>query len=211
MRDGSTGDSLQTYYVGGDADFASLELFGEFAMQNGSQNSDVDFKGFAFSGGIDWHADRLVLGFQGDYFTGDKDPNDGENRAFINNWEGVSDTYIVESEKYGEQSRLLVGNLQAYKGKVELALDDKKRVRIKSVYAYYKTNELVAGSAGKNFGQEADLHLAWDYTRNATITLLGGVFKPDDAYKAARNNSTPTVTANDDLIYLIGANLLVKF
>ncbi|HEX3132879.1 MAG TPA: alginate export family protein [Planctomycetota bacterium] len=211
MRDGTLGDSLQTYYVGGDADLASFELFGEFAMQNGSQNNNVDFKGFAFSGGLDWHADRLVVGFQGDYFTGDKDPNDGENHAIINNWEGVSNTYIVESEKYGEQSRLLVGNLQAYKGKVELALDDKKRVRIKSVYGFYKTNETVAGASGNKFGQEADLHIAWDYTRNATITLLGGVFKPDDAYRAARTNATPTVTANDDLIYLIGANLLVKF
>jgi len=211
MRDGSVGDTLQTYYVGGDADLGSIELFGEFAMQDGSQTDDIDFKGFAFSGGIDWHAERMVLGFQGDYFTGDSDPLDDENNAFINNWEGLSDTYIVESEKYGEQSRLLTGNLQAYKGKVELALDDKKRVRIKSVYAFYKTSETVTGASGKNFGQEADLHLAWDYTRNATITLLGGVFKPDDAYKAARSNATPAVAASDDLIYLLGANLLVKF
>jgi hypothetical protein len=204
-----SGDELQTYYVGGDADLGAFELFGEFAMQNGDQDDDVEFKGWGFSGGVDWHADRLVLGFQTDYFTGDTDAGDDENNAFIANWEGVSDTYIVESEKYGELSRLLVGNLQAYKGKVEIALDDRKRVRVKTVYAYYKTTESIAGAGGKNFGQEADLHLAWDYTRNATITLLGGLFKPDDVYQALRNG--PDVEANDDLIYLFGANLLVKF
>jgi hypothetical protein len=206
--DTTTGDSLQTYYVGGDADLGSFELFGEFAMQNGDESDDVKFKGWAFSGGIDWHADRLVLGFQADYLTGDNDPNDSENNAFINNWEGVSDTYIVENEKYGELSRLLTGNIKAYKGKVEFAFDDKKRVRLKSVYGFYQTNERVGGSSSKNFGQEADLHLAWDYTRNATITLFGGLFKPDDVYKAT---SPAGADAKDDLIYLMGANLNVKF
>jgi hypothetical protein len=200
------GDSLETYYVGGDADLGSFELFGEFAMQRGDQDDDVDFNGFAFSAGVDWHADRIVLGFQTDYYTGDDNPADGDNDAFINNWEGVSDTYIVENEKYGELSRLISGNLQAYKGKLEIALDDKKRVRVKSIYAYYKTTETIAGAGGKNFGQEADLHLQWDYTRNATITLLTGLFKPDDAYLAVGG-----VNANDDLIFLFGGNLLVKF
>ena len=134
------------------------------------------------------------------------DPTDDSNDAFINNWEGVSDTYIVEHEKYGELSRLLSGNLQAYKGKFEIALDDKKRVRVKSVYAFYKTSESINGQ-GKDFGQEADLHLQWDYTRNATITLLAGMFKPGDAYIEASQSTTPS----DDLIYLFGANLLVKF
>lgn len=206
LSGGGLGDSLETYYVGGDADLGSFELFGEFAMQHGDQGDGVDFKGFAFSGGVDWHADQVVLGFQGDYFTGDDDATDDENNAFIANWEGVSDTLIVENEKYGELSRLLVGNLQAYKGKVEVALDAKKRVRVKSVYAYYRTNEAVAGSESKKFGQEADLSLSWDYTHNATITLQAGVFKPDDVYRAQVGTD-----ANDDLIYLMGANLLVKF
>lgn len=203
------GDKLETYYVGGDADLGDFELFGEFAMQRGSQDNNIDFNGFAFSGGLDWHTDRMVLGIQGDYLTGDSNAGDDSNDAFVNNWEGVSDTYIVENEKYGELSRLLSGNLQTYKAKLEIALDDKKRVRVKSVYAYYKTNETVTGASGKKFGQEADLHLQWDYTRNATITLLTGVFKPDDAYVAAATPQSPL--AKDDLIYLFGANLLVKF
>jgi Alginate export len=202
------GDKLETYYVGGDADLGDFELFGEFALQRGNQDDNTDFNGFAFSAGVDWHADRIVLGFQGDYITGDNNPADDSNDAFINNWEGVSDTYIVENEKYGELSRLVSGNLQAYKGKFEIALDDKKRVRVKSIYAFYKNTEKLSGADGKNFGQEADLHLQWDYTRNATITLLAGLFKPDDGYQAS---SLAGASAGDDLIYLFGANLLVKF
>lgn len=199
------GDKLYTYYVGADADLGDFELFAEFAMQDGEDGAGQDFKGFAFSGGVDWHVDRVVFGMQGDYFTGDDNPADDENSAFINTWEGVSDTLIVENEKYGELSRLLTGNLQAYKAKIEIALDDKKRVRVKSVYGYYKVNESVGGDS-KQFGQEADLSLSWDYTHNATITLHSAVFKPDDAYIALVGGA-----ANDDLIYFMGANLLVKF
>jgi hypothetical protein len=204
----TTGDSLQTYYVGADADLDSFELFGEFALQKGNETDDIKFKGWAFSGGIDWHADNFVLGLQVDYLTGDEDPSDNENNAFINNWEAVSDTYIVENEKYGELSRLLTGNLKAYKGKAEIALDDKKFVRVKSVFAVYQTQESLGASGSKDFGQEVDLQLAWDYTRNATITLFGAIFKPDDGYEAV---SPAGSDAKDDPIYLMGANLNVRF
>jgi hypothetical protein len=156
---------------------------------------------------MDWHIDQLVLGLQFDHMTGDDNPNDENNNAFINNWEGVSDTYIVESEKYGELSRLMQGNLQALKGKVEFALDAAKRVRLKSIYGYYKTDKASA-TGSRNFGQELDLHLAWDFTPDCTITLLGGLFKPEAVYKdvaPAANNPS------DDYIYLLGANLKVAF
>lgn len=201
-------DKLYTYYVGADADLGDFELYGEFAMQDGDDGAGQDFTGWAFSGGVDWHIERVVLGMQVDYLTGDDNSGDDEISAFINPWEGVSDTLIVENEKYGELSRLLTGNLQSFKAKLEVALDDKKRVRVKSIYGYYKTNESVGG-ASEQFGQEADLSVSWDYTHNATITLQSGVFKPDDAYIAAA--AAAGSNASDDLIYFMGANLLVKF
>jgi Alginate export len=208
MRDGTVADELITYYVGGDLDFSDFEIFGEFAMQDGDYNSDTKFAGFAASGGLDWHIDTLVLGLQYDFITGDNNTSDKKNRAFVNNWEAVSDTYIVESEKFGELSRLLQGNLRALKGKLEYALDAKKRVRLKTIYGYYKTDKALAGSNSRNFGQELDLSLAWDFTPNATITILGGLFKPEGAYEDA---SKAAADASDDYIYLVGANLLVKF
>ena len=209
LRDGTKGDSLQTYYVGADADFTDFELFGEFAMQAGDQNDSTKFEGYAFSGGVDYHLDQFVLGMQYDHITGDDNASDGKNRAFINNWEAVSDTSIVESEKYGELSRLMQGNLIGLKGKLEIALDAKKRVRVKSVYAYYKTDKApVGGTGSRKFGQELDLNIAWDFTKDSTITLLGGIFKPDGAYKTV---SPANPTASDDFIYLMGVNLLVKF
>jgi Alginate export len=200
LRDGSVGDSLITY--------TDFELYGEFAMQDGDLNDSTKFAGFAASGGLDWHIDTLVLGLQYDFLTGDNNASDSKQRAFVNNWEAVSDTYIVESEKFGELSRLLQGNLQALKGKVEFAFDAKKRIRLKSIYGYYKLDKAIAGSTSRNFGQELDLNLAWDYTPNATITLLGGIFKPEGSYKDV---SKAGADVSDDFIYLVGANLLVKF
>jgi hypothetical protein len=209
LKDGTKADTLQTYYVGADADFKDFELYGEFAMQAGDQTDSTKFEGYAFSGGIDWHLDQMVFGLQYDHITGDDNPNDGKNSAFINNWEAVSDTYIVEDEKYGELSRLMQGNLIGLKAKFELALSAKKDVRLKSVYALYKTDKApIGGTGSRKFGEEFDLHLAWDTTKDSTITLLGGIFMPDGVYK---DISPAGVNAKDDLIYLIGANLLVKF
>lgn len=211
LKNGARGNKLQSYYVGGDADLESFELFGEFAMQRGNQDDNTKFRGYAFSGGIDWHADDLVVvGIQGDYLSGDSDSTDATNHAFIANWEGMSDTFIVEHEKYGELSRLLDGNRVAAKAKVEYSLDDKKRVRLKVVYGNYRVTKPTAGVSNR-FGQEADLSLAWDYTPNATITLIGAGFKPGEGYVAAANAATLTTNAATDWIYLVAANLLVKF
>ena len=54
-------------------------------MQRGNQVSGVSFAGYGLSGGIDWHPDtQVVMGIQGDYLTGDNDPTDATNHAFIN-------------------------------------------------------------------------------------------------------------------------------
>ena len=114
---------------------------------------------------------------------------------------------MVEHEKYGELSRLLDGNLIANKVHLEYALDAAKQVRVRAIYANYKVDSPAAGR-GKDFGQEVDLTLGWDYTRNATINLMVGTFKPGDAYRAA---SPAGINAGSDLIYAFAANLLVRY
>lgn len=208
LKDGTLGDKLYTYYVGADADLSDFELYGEFAMQRGNQTSDVSFAGYGLSGGIDWHPDtQVVVGIQGDYLTGDNDPTDATNHAFINKWEGVSDCFIVENEKYGELSQLLDGNLTSGKAKFEYAFDEKKRVRFKTVYGNFRISKPVPGG-NRGFGQEVDLSLAWDYTHDATITLLGGGFKPGEGYV---ETSKAGIDAGRDWIYVMAANLRVKF
>lgn len=207
MRDGTRGESLQTYAFGLDVNLAEVELFGEFAMQRGSQRDDIEYAGWGATGGLDWHLKRLVLGVQGDWLTGDNDPLDNENSAFQNKWEGTSDTLVVEHEKYGELSRLLEGNLIAGKVHVEYALDAAKQVRVRAIYANYRVDQAAAG-VGKDFGQEGDLTLAWDYTRNATIGLMAGMFKPGEAYRAV---SPAGIGAGDDFIYSFAANLRVRY
>ena len=209
MRDGVTrAESLQTYSAGLTATLAEIELFGEFALQRGSQGAGVDFAGWGASAGLDWNRSDLTLGIQGDWLSGDNNGvTDGKNSAFQNKWEGVSDTLVVEHEKYGELSRLLDGNLIASKAHLDYSLDPAKALRVRVIYANYKVDKAAVGR-GKDFGQEVDLGLNWKYTTETRIGLMAGVFKPGDAYRAV---SPAGVNAGSDLIYTFAANLLVSY
>ena len=111
-----TGEELQTFYLGGTFKLRhGFDLFAEGAFQDGDLGGGIGFDGFGISGGLTWrppgdHDSALTL--QYDHLSGDDDPLDGDFSAFVNTWEGVSDTYIVEHERYGELSELLVGNLR---------------------------------------------------------------------------------------------------
>ena len=143
--------------------------------------------------------------------SGDDNPNDSTNHALINKWEGTSDTFIVESEKYGEISRLLNGNLEALKAKLEYALDDRKRVRLKSVYGNYRIAAPGPGASNK-LGQEFDVALSWDYTTSpTTFTLFGGLFFPDECYRTIPVPVGSGIVRSTDMIYILGLNLKVKF
>ena len=211
---GRTGDRLGTYYAGADFYLGDVELFAEGAMQNGNQYDGIKYAGYGLSTGLDWHlfpAQAFVVGLQVDHLSGDEDKTDSVNRGFVNTWEGVSDTYIVESEHYGELSRYLQGNLQAAKLRAGVAFDSRNKVRLDAVFAYYRTAKPVtrAGSTAeaRSFGQEGDLTLTWKYTYDATIRLFAGGFLPSGAYE----NVAPGLTPSNEVIYLLGGNLTVVF
>ncbi len=215
MIDGTPGDKLITYNGGFEFQYGDLDLFGEGALQRGNQGDGIDYLGYGGYAGFDWHAypsQALVLGAQFDHMTGnDGAPSTtGQNRSFINNWEGVSDTLIVENEQYGELSRLLTGNnaygLQAAKLKAGVAFDERNKVRLNLIYSYYRT-AVETPTGGRSFGQEGDLTLAWQYTYNTTMKLFAGGFLPNGAYQAVAPNATP----GRDLIYCLGFNLAVVF
>ncbi len=217
---GSTGSSLLTYYGGLEMRFDNgIDLFGEGALQRGSADDGAEYDGYAFSGGLEWRPNTVLpmaFGIQGDFFSGDEDPGDDSADAFVNPWEGFSDTYIVEHEKYGEIAELthqdaIAGpdvGLQAAKAKAEVALDQTNRFRLRSIYGFYRTSEVVAGGDSLDFGQELDLSLTWQYNDagNAHITFLGGVFLPDEAYQELAGAGD-----DDDLVWLFATNLQVAF
>jgi len=206
-------DTLFTYYGGIEAKFdIGFDIWGEGALQNGDQDDDIGFKGYAFSAGADWRAPTLTqfaVGGQFDYFSGDDDALDDENHAFINTWEGISDTYIVEHEKYGELSRATQAQagLQAAKLRVEVGLPPDNRFRFKLVYGYYQLTEDV--NEADDFGQEIDLTATWQYTYNATFNLFGALFLPDDGF--VETAPVGAALAGDDEVWLLGVNLLVAF
>ena len=215
MQDGDPGDKLITYSGGFDFQLGDVDLYAEGALQRGNQTSDIEYLGYGGYAGLDWHAypaQALVFGAQTDFLSGNADPasSTGKNRSFVNNWEGVSDTYIVEHEQYGELSRLLSGDnaygLEALKLKVGVAFDDRAKVKLNLIYAYYRTYEDTA-NGHRNFGQEADLTLSWRYTWNTTIRLFGGAFLPGAVFKDVAPGPNPST----DLIYCMGVNLTVAF
>ncbi len=203
------GERLITYHVGSEFELGEVDLFGEFAIQKGTERGGVQFAGWGGSAGFDWKMyQQFGIGAQVDYLTGDNDPTDGKNRAFINNWESTSDTLIVESEKYGELSRYLQGNLQALKLKAGFAFDEQNKVRLNAIYGFYRMTKPVGTVGSKSFGQELDLGLTWQYTYNATFNLRSGLFKPGQGFTAV----APAVpNASTDLAYLLDVNLTVVF
>lgn len=215
MTDGAPGDKLITYNAGFEFQLGDVDLYGEGALQRGTQSDGIDYAGFGGYAGFDWHAypaQALVFGAQLDHLSGNEDQPSasGQNRSFINNWEGISDTLIVEDEQYGELSRLLSGpnayGLQAAKLKVGVAFDDRNKVRLNLIYAYYRTAQSTT-TGGRSFGQEGDLNLAWQYTYNTTMKLFAGGFLPNGAYQAV----APSANPGTDLIYCLGFNLSVVF
>ena len=215
LVDGVPGDKLLTYNGGFEFLLGDVDLFGEFAMQNGDYTSDIKYSGYGGYVGFDWHlypAQALVVGAQFEALSGNKGTpaTSGKYSAFVNNWEGVSDTLIVENEQYGELSNLLTGanalGLQATKLNVGVAFDDRNKVRLDLVYGYYRTAEPTADD-GRTFGQEADLSLSWQYTYNTKIKLFGGGFLPGGAYVGV----SPSANPGTDLIYCMGLSLAVVF
>ena len=215
LVDGIAGDKLLTYSGGFDFQLGDVDFFGEVALQNGDYTDSISYGGYGGYAGFDWHlypAQALVVGAQFEAMSGnDGSPaSTGKYSAFVNNWEGVSDTLIVENEQYGELSKLLTGanayGLEDVKLKAGVAFDDRNKVRLNLIYGYYRTSQATPND-GRSFGQEGDISLAWQYTYNTTIKLFGGGFLPGSAYKAV----SPSANPGTDLIYCMGINLAVIF
>ena len=208
------GEELITYQFGAEwALDSGFTFFGEFATQDGTLDSDRGFGGYGYYLGGSWSFEgpyKPILSLQYDWMSGDDDPNDGDYDAFVTPWEGVSDTYIVEHERYGELSELMVGNLSAIKLKLEYSFFNDSLL-MHAIAATYMMDEEVNGD--DDFGDEFDIGLTWNYDRFTTIKFFGGVFLPGDGYAGAAdayyNNASGT--AGDDMIWMMATNVGVEF
>lgn len=202
--------SMYTYYGGLEMRFDSgIDLWVEGALQNGELEDDRELGGWGVSGGIEVRlstVNQMLFGVQVDHLSGDDDPTDGKYRALVNNWEGISDTLIVEDEKYGEMSAYVAGGIQALKGRAEIALDRLNRFRVEAVVGHYRATEPLGGE--REIGNEFDLGLRWQFTSytDATLSLRGGILLPGEALQNAVGSGD-----NDDMVHLFVANLLVAF
>jgi hypothetical protein len=215
LVNGTRGSELQNILAGLEYDLDATKLWIEGAVQRGTVDDDSDFSGWGASTGLRWDGNvprPVSAGVRFDWLSGQKQ-GDSDITAFVNPWESVSDTYIVESEKYGELSRYLQGNLQAVKLNFGGGFTPQGDLRADFVYGYYRLDE-PAANGSDSFGQEFDLTLTWKYDgENAVIKLFGGGFWPGSSFPSVIEAVAPPAEgpAATDLIWLFGANLLVQF
>jgi hypothetical protein len=218
-------DNLRTAYVGLDLDLSSVEFYGEFAMQRGDvgDSQSSTFHGWGANAGIDWRlvktrSQEFILGGQYEYLSGDDDTNDGQYNGFVNTWEATSDTYMFEHEKYGQITRLVVGNLTDTKVRLEYSV--LRRIRMSGIWGNYRlVNPPAGGSAG--LGNEFDGTISWDYAGTATsaglaggctFTLFGGILKPSSGFEELQATRTGDPTfASTDMMWQLGINVLSRF
>ena len=217
---GSRPQNLRTYGGAIDWSLGETRLWIEGAAQQGDAGGG-DFGGYGGEAGLDWQFTQYGKGrFQviGTMMTGDDPDTTDTFEGFVNTWESVSDTLIVESEKYGELSRLVVGDLNSVKVRWGLGFDERDRVRLDLTGAYYRLAKAVDNGTSRDFGTEIDAALRWQYTYNAQIRFFAGVLKPGDGLAEAQVNAAakaaptaPPLEAGTDLIWLGGINLNVSF
>lgn len=208
------GDELITYQVGAEWALGSgFTVFGEFAAQDGDLGSGEDFSGLGWYAGGQWEFGgpyKPILSFQLDWLSGDDNPSDDKYEAFVSPWEGTSDSYIVENERYGELSELMVGNLLAYKAKIEWSFFNDSLI-VHALGAIYTLDSEIGGQ--DDFGTEYDIGMTWNYDRYTTIKFFTGIFDPGKGYQAAADAYYLRAdgTTKDDLIYMLGTNVFVEF
>ena len=186
-------DELWNYYGGFEWDInTEWTLWGEVTFQDGELNDGREMEGFAYSAGVEWDVggtNNAIVGLQYDFKSGDSDPNAGSYENFVAPWEGISDTLIVEHERYGELSEVLVGNLSAIKAKAEYKFDTltpSRPFHLKFVYGYYLIDKPVNGKDDE-FGQEFDLSIAWQYNKFTSLSIFSvPSFYPSRAIKIKR-------------------------
>jgi hypothetical protein len=212
--------NLRTYGGAIDWNLGETRLWIEGAEQRGDAGGSAEFSGYGGEAGLDWQFSQYGKGrFQliGTMMTGDNPDTPDKFEGFVNTWESISDTLIVENEKYGELSRLVVGDLDSVKVRWGIGFDERDRVRIDLTGAHYRLAKPVAGGQSKDFGTEIDAALRWQYTFNAQIRFFAGVLKPGEglaeaqAQAAAKATPPTTLDAGTDLIWLGGINLNVSF
>ena len=100
--------------------------------------------------------------------------------------------------------------LRAGKVTGEIALDRSNRLTLGTIYAYYLLDEPPTGGNGsKDFGQELDLKLNWQYdnANKARIAIMGGLFQPGKGFSQV----APDQPADQELIWMFATNLEVAF
>lgn len=211
------GDRIMNYYIGLEWERPNGWTFwGEGAFQEGRLDSDRKFRGYGLSAGVEWDVpgnNNAIVGVQVDHRSGDRNPEEsGRYTNFVAPHEGVSDTRIMEHERYGELTNLLVGNTQALKVSAEYKFDQflpRNPLHLKFVWGYFQMDKAPSGYSSF-LGNEFDLSMGWQYGPGTTINVFGAVFRPGRGMEQLINDAY-TDSTRGRTMYMLGTNLQVNF
>ncbi len=194
-----------------------LQLYGEYAYQFGDRidtaNHALHVKAWALQLGADYlfkNNYNAKLGICYTYLSGDGDANDNDYEAW---------NPMFEDQRVGEIANILFDNSNVQGIKVSGSLQPREDITLAADYYYLRLAEKLSGptytpsspiasdnkyainSDKKELGSELDVSMAYDYTEDVQLKLIGGWFFPGDFFDGS----------NDNTAYSLRASLKVEF
>ncbi|MCD6134421.1 MAG: alginate export family protein [Candidatus Omnitrophica bacterium] len=219
---GDTNNDVYTIGLRGETSVLSddkLQLYGEYAYQFGERevtahggDSHDSVHAWALQLGADYlfkNSYNAKLGICYTYLSGDDDANDNDYEAW---------NPMFEDQRVGEIANILFDNSNVQGIKVSGSLQPREDITLAADYYYLRLAEKLSGSTytptslvasnkyainsdKKELGSELDVSVAYDYTEDVQLKLIGGWFFPGDFFDGS----------NDNTAYSLRASLKVEF
>jgi len=223
LTSGDTNDDVYTIGLRGETSVLSddkLQLYGEYAYQFGERevtahggDSHDSVHAWALQLGADYlfeNSYNAKLGICYTYLSGDDDANDNDYEAW---------NPMFEDQRVGEIANILFDNTNLQYIKVSGSLQPREDITLAADYYYLRLAEKLSGStytpsssiasnnhyainsSEREIGSELDVSVAYDYTEDVQLKLIGGWFFPGDLFQGS----------NDSTAYSLRASLKVEF
>ncbi len=210
-------DGLHFWNFGlrGDTNLSGITLRGDIELQTGEVENmapgggTLDFSGYAFLVGADYKVGDVKLTAEVAYGSGDDDPNDDDNEAFLTTIGAVQHyTYVYEyrAKTAAGTGETGTGLSNTWYINVGASTKATPKINIKGDIYYLQASEDVAINGGEpdsDIGWEIDGKITYKIAKNLTYYVEGGYLVVGDAYDFASESA--------DNAYAIRNGLVVKF
>lgn len=181
----------------------NLNLFGEIAYQFGkyaatTATTQTDRAAWAVNAGADYTFKKVTwepkLGFEYVFYSGEEATATGDYNAWDAMYRGKFDSLIREfsTSFYGTTDGSdAAGTSNQHQFLISGIVKPLDSLTAKVTWDIVRAEETYVAGRSKDIGDEVDLRLTYDYTKDVQFDLLAGWFVPGDYYQSP-NDSTAT-------------------